>query len=56
MQRRSLKLIGIGAAVLGLLPAAMLYGATRAAPLRHDRAHRLDRRQRQPPVDRGSIA
>ena len=32
MQRRSLKLIGIGAAALGLLPAAMLYGATRAAP------------------------
>jgi len=32
MQRRSLKLIGIGAAALGLLPAAILYGATRAAP------------------------
>ena len=32
MQRRSLKLIGIGAASLALLPAAMLYGATRAAP------------------------
>jgi poly-gamma-glutamate capsule biosynthesis protein CapA/YwtB (metallophosphatase superfamily) len=32
MQRRSLRLIGIGAASLALLPAAMLYGATRAAP------------------------
>ncbi len=32
MQRRSLRLIGIGAASLALLPAAMLYAATRAAP------------------------
>ena len=46
MKGRWLKLFLTAAALVGLVPAAMLYAATRTAPLRQNRGYGVDRHKR----------